>query len=143
MNGVVLLHLLGATVWTGGHLVLAITVLPRALKERSIKDLVRFESSYERIGMPAFLVQIVTGLWLSHQMFPDVSDWFNFETPAARIIGIKLLLLALTVTLAIDARLRIIPKLTEERLTALAWHIIPVTLISVLFVMAGVSFLTG
>lgn len=93
--------------------------------------------------MPAFLVQIVTGLWLSHQMFPDVSDWFNFETPAARIIGIKLLLLALTVTLAIDARLRIIPKLTEERLTALAWHIIPVTLISVLFVMAGVSFLTG
>ena len=28
------LHILGACVWTGGHLVLAITVLPRALARR-------------------------------------------------------------------------------------------------------------
>jgi uncharacterized membrane protein len=27
----VILHTLGATVWTGGHLVLAVTVLPQAL----------------------------------------------------------------------------------------------------------------
>jgi uncharacterized membrane protein len=30
----VILHTLGATVWTGGHLVLAATVLPSALKHR-------------------------------------------------------------------------------------------------------------
>ncbi|TDO16827.1 MULTISPECIES: hypothetical protein [Halomonas] len=31
-----LLHLLGATVWTGGHLVLAATILPRVLKGRDV-----------------------------------------------------------------------------------------------------------
>jgi uncharacterized membrane protein len=53
---VVLLHVLGATVWTGGHLVLAATVLPRALKERSVDELRRFENGYERIGILALLL---------------------------------------------------------------------------------------
>ena len=30
----VILHTLGTTVWTGGHVVLALTVLPQALKHR-------------------------------------------------------------------------------------------------------------
>ncbi len=32
---ILLLHILGATIWTGGHLVLAVTILPRVLRERS------------------------------------------------------------------------------------------------------------
>lgn len=44
-----LLHILGATIWTGGHIVLALVVLPRALRERS----------------PAVL--------LAHQLLPDVA----------------------------------------------------------------------
>ena len=35
------LHVLGATVWTGGHLVLALTWLPRVLRERSPEQLLR------------------------------------------------------------------------------------------------------
>jgi len=27
------LHILGATIWAGGHLILATTILPRALRE--------------------------------------------------------------------------------------------------------------
>ena len=30
--GILFLHILAATIWTGGHIVLATTVLPRALK---------------------------------------------------------------------------------------------------------------
>ena len=52
-----LLHVLAATIWTGGHLVLALTVLPRVLRERSPAELLRFESAYERIGLPALGVQ--------------------------------------------------------------------------------------
>ena len=29
------LHILAATIWTGGHIVLNVVVLPRVLKERS------------------------------------------------------------------------------------------------------------
>jgi putative copper export protein len=138
-----LLHVLAATVWTGGHLVLALAVLPRVLKEKSPAELSRFESAYERIGIPALLIQVITGLWMAYRVVPDVGQWFAFNNPLSRLIGIKLLLLTLTIAFAIDARLRIIPKLSEENLTSLAWHIIPVTVVSVLFVIVGVSFRTG
>ena len=138
-----LLHILAATVWTGGHLVLALAVLPRVLREKSPSELLRFESAYERIGIPAMLMQVATGIWLAYRLVPDVGQWFAFDDPAARLIGIKLLLLVATVALAADARLRIIPKLSQGNLIALAWHIVLVTVISVLFVVVGVSFRTG
>ncbi len=140
---ILLLHVLAATVWTGGHLVLAFTVLPRVLRERDPAELLRFESAYERIGIPALLIQVATGLWLAHRMIPDVSQWFAFEQPVARLIAVKLALLATTIAFALDARLRIIPRLSKENLTDLAWHIVPVTVVSVLFVLVGVSFRTG
>jgi putative copper export protein len=144
MHGILLLmHLLSATVWTGGHLVLALGVLPRVLKQKSIDELSRYESSFERIGVPALLIQVVTGVWLAHRMVPDMAQWFHFANPVSRVILAKLSLLLLTVIFAADARLRIIPKLTENNLTSLVWHIVPVTLISVLFVVVGVSFRTG
>lgn len=138
-----LMHVLSATVWTGGHLVLGITLLPKALRERSVADLTRFEKAYERIGIPALLIQLVTGVWLAYRLVPDVRQWFVFETPVASLVGVKLILLFITLVLAGDARLRVIPKLSEEHLPNLAWHIIPVTVVSVLFVLVGVSFRTG
>lgn len=138
-----LLHVLGATIWTGGHLMLALTILPRILRERSPAELLRFESAYERIGIPALVTQVVTGLWLAYRQVPDIGAWFAFEHPVARLVGVKVLLLALTVGFALDARLRIIPHLSERNLRPLAWHIVPVTIVSVLFVVIGVSFRTG
>ena len=76
-------------------------------------------------------------------MVPDVSQWFALDNPVSRLIGAKLFLLAVTIALAADARLRTIPKLSEDNLTSLAWHIVPVTVVSVLFVVIGVSFRTG
>jgi putative copper export protein len=137
------MHLLAATVWTGGHLVLALGVLPRVLKQKSIDELSRYESSFERIGIPALLIQVATGFWLAHRMVPDMGQWFNFANPVSRVILAKLSLLLLTVILAADARLRIIPKLSGDNLTSLVWHIVPVTVVSVLFVVVGVSFRTG
>ncbi|UCG73585.1 MAG: CopD family protein [Chromatiales bacterium] len=138
-----LLHILAATVWTGGHLVLALTVLPRALKNRSTSDLIIFESGYERIGIPALLIQVATGAWLANRLVPDISEWVAVDDPVSRLVLTKLILLAITVGFAADARLRIIPRLSEETLTSLAWHIIPVTIVSVVFVVVGVSFRTG
>lgn len=140
---VLLLHLLGATIWTGGHLVLAFTVLPRVLLEKDIGPLLRFESGYERIGIPALLVQVITGAWLAHRLVPDVGHWLDLSDPLCRPLAAKLALLGITVAFAIDARLRVIPQLSAEKLPSLAWHVYPVTLASVLFVVAGVSFRTG
>lgn len=144
MFGILLLiHVLGATIWTGGHLVLALTVLPKVLRERSPAELLRFEGAYERIGMPALLVQVLTGAWLAHHRVPDVRQWFFPDGPDARLVATKLLLLAITAGIALDARLRILPRLSEKTLVPLAWHIVPVTVVSVLFVVVGVSFHVG
>lgn len=140
---ILLMHLLAATIWTGGHLVLALTVLPQALRERSTETIVRFERGYERIGIPALLVQVASGFWLAHRLLPDVTAWFQWEHPLGRLILFKLGLLVATMALAIDARLRIIPRLQPSDLRALAWHIVPVTVLSVLFVVVGVAFRTG
>jgi putative copper export protein len=138
-----LLHVLSATVWTGGHLVLALTILPRVLREKSPAELLRFESAFERIGLPALFIQVVSGVWLANRMVPDITQWFTFENPVSRLLITKLFLLAITVILALDSRLRLIPKLSVNNLPSLAWHIVVVTIVSVLFVVVGVSFRSG
>ena len=138
-----LLHILAATIWTGGHIVLSVVVLPKVLRERSPARLLEFESVYEKIGMPALIIQVITGLFLAYRMLPDVSQWLDFSKPIAHPILLKLSLLTLTLCFAMSARFRVIPHLSEKNLTTMAWHIIPVTIISILFVITGVSFRTG
>ncbi|ODC03896.1 copper resistance protein CopD [Terasakiispira papahanaumokuakeensis] len=144
MYGLLLtLHLLAASIWTGGHIILSLIILPRVLKERSPERLLAFESAYEKIGMPALVVQIVTGLTLAYQMLPHIPSWFDMSIPIAHGIVAKLILLGLTVVFALDARLRVVPKLSPANLNDMAFHIIAVTIFSILFVIVGVSFRAG
>lgn len=136
------LHILGATIWAGGHLVLALTILPRALRERRAASVSEFEQRFERIGLPALAVQALTGLWLAHHLLGGPSNWFE-DNAIAHLVQVKLGLLALTLGLAVHARFRVIPRLSDSTLPTLAWHIRLVTLAAVLFVLAGASIRVG
>ena len=140
---ILFLHIVSATIWTGGHLVLAIAILPRALKHRAPRTLQQFEAWYEPLGMPAFGLQILTGLWLAWRYLPDVKAWVSFSSPFATLIACKLILVILSLLLALDARLRVIPALSPQTLPSLAWHILAITLLAVLFVGVGVGFRVG
>lgn len=137
-----LFHLLGATVWTGGHLVLALAVLPRALSERDPSIVNAFEARFERIGLPALVVQVATGLVLAHRWLGGLGHVFD-DNGSARAVLVKLVLLAITVGLAAHARLRLIPRLTPDTLPKLAWHIRAVTVVAVLFVVVGATLRYG
>ena len=139
----IILHILGACVWAGGHLVLAITILPRAWKDRNPEVIRNFETPYERIGMPSLIIQVITGLRLAWLYLPDAGEWFNFGSTLSRHIGLKLLLLIITLILAIHARLFIIPNLKPEYIGVLGVHIIAITVIANLFVLTGASFRLG
>ena len=139
----VVLHLLGASVWVGGHLVLSLTVLPRALRARDPAIISEFESGFERLGISALLVQVVTGLWLAYHWAPDIAGWFFPSTPAARLVLVKLALLATTVALAVHARFRVVPRLNAATLRILAYHIVAVTLLGVALLVVGVAIRTG
>lgn len=137
------LHVLAATIWTGGHLVLLTAVLPRALAARDPEILLAFESRFEKIGMPALIMQVATGLYMAHTLVPEIAQWVAFGSPLAGLIGLKLSLLTITVLAAVDARLRIIPTLSAATLPVMARRIALVTAVSVLFVLVGVSFRGG
>ncbi|MDH3455667.1 MAG: CopD family protein [Gemmatimonadota bacterium] len=139
----ILLHVLGATIWTGGHLVLTLTVLPRALRARDPKIVEEFEGGFERLGIPALVLQVVTGLWLAFRRLPDFGSWFAFDSFVSTYIFVKLMLLVATLALAMHARLRLLPSLGPDNLKTLAWHIVAVTILSVLFVVMGVGLRTG
>ncbi len=136
-------HLLGAAIWTGGHLVLALGVLPLALRRRDPALIQSFKDRYEPVGLVALGAQLLTGLELTRRYFPGFEGLLNFDNPIAVAALAKIALLLLTVALALDARLRIIPKLGRHNLHALAWHIVPVTVLSVALVYVGLRFRFG
>lgn len=136
----IILHVLGASIWTGGHLILVFGFLIPAFRSRDINPLTEYENQYEKIGIPAFLVQILTGLWLAYFYQPQISSWFLFNSPVTTLISIKLILIFLTLGLALHARLKLIPNLKKENLNYLAFHIISVTTVSILLLLLGVNF---
>ncbi len=139
----ILTHILAASIWTGGHLILAIAIVPGALKRNDVEVVQRFEESFEKIGIPALIIQILTGLRLSYLFLPEIADWFGFHSRVSTHITLKFILLGVTLLLAIHARLRLIPKLSQNNLRMLTMHIIGVTVIAVLFVAVGVSIRVG
>ena len=133
----VIVHALAATVWTGGHLVLDLGVLPVALREGSAERVRSFEASFEPLGLSALAIQVLSGLALGWIYLPGFQGLFNPASPIGMLVGVKLLLLAGTAILAIHARLRLIPQLTDDNLGALAWHIRAITALAIAFVVVG------
>lgn len=143
LNYILIAHLLGATIWTGGHLILALVILPKVLSSRNIDVLLQFEQHFEKVGIPALVVQIITGLWMSYRLMPDISAWFTFNNDLSILISLKLMLLLATIIVALHARFRVIPTLSSNTLNAFSINIILVTLLSVSFVVVGTLFRTG
>ena len=136
-------HVLGATIWTGGHLILALRYLPPALQQNNPEIIHQFEEKFEPIGLTALFLQIITGLWLAHIYLPLGENWLNYAEPMPRNILIKIGLLLLTLIFSLDARLRIIPNLSKDNFLDLVIHIIAVTFLAVLFVIFGVILRLG
>ncbi len=139
MKWLILFHVLGASVWMGGHLILAATFLPKALQEKNPVVIKTFEVQFERIGIPALLVQVITGVWMA-LIYVPFHEWMSLASVHHRLLWMKLGLLLGTLVLAIHARFFIIPKLSSQNLSGLAFHILLVTVLALSFVLVGLSF---
>jgi putative copper export protein len=136
-----LLHVLGACIWTGGHLVLALVILPRALSTGDGRAVHDFDDRFEKLAVPALLVQVATGIGLAWSARPDVAAWFGFSDALSTHVTLKLLLLLATFVLAVDARVRLPRRALSERarLRSMAVHVVAVTVLAVALVVVGVS----
>lgn len=136
-------HILGACIWVGGHVYLVLCLLPRILKTQDVARLLAFEQSFERLGMSALVVQVLTGLWMVKRMLPDWSLWLTLDNDLSKLIALKLLWLLLTILVAAHAQLRVIPTLSARTLPLMAAHVVAITVLSVLFLLTGVGFRYG
>lgn len=132
------IHLICATIWVGGHLFLAIRLLPKALKEKKPSLILQFEKSYGKIGMPSLALLLLTGILMSFDF--GITRWFLFKTPMERVISIKLILLMVILGTAFSATRFVIPYLKKNdatKLPKMAVHIIIVTLVSLGMLILG------
>lgn len=139
----VILHLLGAAVWIGGHVVLVTMALPAARHENRIDPLARFERGLGRLGLVALAVQIATGFWLAHKWLGSWSAVLESPTPRAHLILSKLAVLVLLVV-AVGYRYHaLLPNLKPERMgryAAMAWI---ATALAVVLLIQGVGIRLG
>ncbi len=120
-----------------GHLVLDLGVLPRPLRAQSAAQIRAFEEVFEPLGLSALAIQVLTGLWMGWIYLPAFQWLFSPANPIGMLVGVKLLLLAATAALALHARLRLIPNLTDANLSGLARHIRGITALAFAFVVVG------
>jgi uncharacterized membrane protein len=134
---ILIIHLLAASIWVGGHLFLILRILPATLQQKDISILSDFRLKFGKIGMPSLLILVVTGILLAYDYNVPISDWFSFSNPIEKIISIKLLLLFTSLSLAVHAQKVVFPKLTSNRMLPAIVEIIIVTLIAVSMLILG------
>ena len=137
LKWLIVFHVLGASIWVGGHLLLTFRYLPESLRKKDLRILLDYESKYEPIGFPALIIQLITGIWMAVSVYNV--NLFGWSNPVEKAVTLKLVLLLTIIALAANVRFRILPKLTLENVNVLAMHIITVTVISVLMVYLGIS----
>lgn len=146
MKLMLFLHLIGACIWVGGHLYLAIRVMPPILKDNDVPSFIKFEQSYEPLGMSALIVQVITGIYMANAYIPNLTMLFNGQSGVlGHLILGKALWLLLTIITAIHARFFIVAKLINgtynaNTLKLMYGHIILICLWSIGFVATGVGF---
>lgn len=144
MKVVLFLHLIGASIWVGGHLYLLIRLMPTFVRDQDVAGFLNFEKSYEPLGMTALAVQIITGLYMLNAIVP-MANWLTPMGYLTALIHAKLTWLVLTIITAIHARFRVVAKLergdyTDKTLKVMAVHVGLICLWSLGFVATGVAF---
>ena len=142
------LHVMGACIWVGGHLYLVLKILPQAVREQNTQRILDFEGSFEKLGMSALVVQVLTGLYMAHLFLPDFSNLTDHSNPIAVLVSLKLTWLVLTIITALSAQLLMIPNVKKDINNAklrniFIGHTLMVTALAVAFVATGVMFRTG
>ncbi|MFT3685634.1 MAG: CopD family protein [Phycisphaerales bacterium] len=141
----VIVHLLGASVWVGGHLVLVLGVLPRALRAGDAGPVAAFERAYGRVGLSAMVAQLVTGIWLADRWLGGWKHVFSEPTPSTHRVFIKLGLVVATLLVGGYAYHKVVPKLASgpEGLRRFAVHAWITTALAIGLVVAGGSIRMG
>lgn len=134
---ILIIHLLAATIWVGGHLILLLRYVPKAIKTKSLDELSVFRKNFEPVGMPSLFVLIVTGIIMAYDYNVTIEKWFLFENAIEKIVSIKLILLFISLTLAFITIKFVLPSIDKLSPFLLYFIIFLVTIIAVTMLILG------
>ncbi len=134
-----LLHVLAATAWVGGHIVLVTVVLPRALRDNDPQRVRDFEQGFGRVGLAALAVLVASGLWLAINAVADWGALLSLTHPVGRLVAVKLGLLVATAIVAAHGHRRVLPQLVPGHMRPFAVHAWVATALAVLMLVVGVA----
>ena len=132
-----IIHLIAATIWIGGHLTLSIVFLPVALRKKEPLIILNFEKKFESLGISSLIALIITGIWMAYDFGITYQSWFYFSGSLEKVVSIKLVLLMLTFVLALYTQIYVIPNLNKYNLNKIAFSIISVTVIGLNMLILG------
>lgn len=132
-----IIHLIAATIWIGGHLTLSIVFLPVALRKKEPLIILNFEKKFEPLGISSLIALIITGIWMAYDFGITYQSWFYFSGSLEKVVSIKLVLLMLTFVLALYTQIYVIPNLNKYNLNKIAFSIISVTVIGLNMLILG------
>ncbi len=132
-----IIHLLAASVWVGGHLLLALKYIPQSIKNKSIENIIQYRKNFEVVGIPSLILLLITGVLLAYDYDITIDKWFQFSGKIETVVSLKLLLLFTTMILAITAVKFIFPKLQNKPSALLYSFISLVTILAVTMLVLG------
>ena len=132
-----IIHLLAATIWVGGHLLLLLRYVPKAIKSKSLEELSAFRKNFEPVGMPSLFILILTGILMAYDYNITFEKWFLFENSIEKIVSIKLILLFISLTLAFITLKFVLPSINKISPFILYFIIFLVTTIAVTMLVLG------
>jgi len=132
-----IIPLIAATIWIGGHLTLSIVFLPVALRKKEPLIILNFEKKFEPLGISSLIALIITGIWMAYDFGITYQSWFYFSGSLEKVVSIKLVLLMLTFVLALYTQIYVIPNLNKYNLNKIAFSIISVTVIGLSMLILG------
>ncbi|MER3327946.1 MAG: hypothetical protein RIF34_00095 [Candidatus Kapaibacterium sp.] len=139
----VILHILGASIWIGGMLIMALGVLPKAKKANKASILLDYESSFHIIGMIALTIQFITGFRLAMIYTGGMKGLFDFSNHLAILFAWKLALLLLTMGLFVFFKKKTLAKLTDENIASASNMIWNITIFAIALMILGLGFSRG
>lgn len=118
------LHLVAASLWFGGVLVLALAVLPTLWRRDGSPTLPAIVLAIDRVNLAALGTLLATGYLLAWHWLPDAASWFQSDLRQADLIQLKWLLLIAAAALAGWARIYLLPTWTPSRRLALTVYVV-------------------
>ncbi len=139
----IILHILGASIWIGGMLIMALGALPKAKKANDASLLKNYEGSFHILGMIAITIQFLTGFRLAMIYAGGMKGLFDFSNHAAVLFMWKLVIVLLSAGLFVVFKKKTLSNLDNNNISSASAIVWIIAVLAIAQMVLGLGFSRG